>query len=281
MRAILAAAFLLLSNTTHAESRIPASDVIQDRYDVVVYGVVEVSNEVVSIQSTTTNLTKRLHLVSIRPYRFLPELSPHYFWAFTYSAYVSADVSSLIHRDIKDYTSSPRFWGIRRTLVFGEIAEPIVIRGDETLEKLEAKILNDLKDSSRVRPLDLRQLEKKLSLAYTAKGDITFTNHSSNAVWLHEVSGEYLSTGKSDFTYYITGLRQGSWVNFGYGLSGPDGDNYAKFNLTRRIEPGASVTWKRDIPKDAGYEGFRVEITVYPDEARLNGLQVVSDIVRP
>lgn len=273
---------LVILPPAFADSPIPATEVIKDRYDVVVYGVADTTpKDEVTISHTGTTRSTKLHLLSVRPYRYLPDISPRYFWAFNYQAYVTDDIYAVITKTGGDFATKPRFWGIRRTLVFGDITEPISTKWDNDMERLESAITEDLKDPTRVRPLDLSHLKDKLSLRFTETGQIQFANRSEFSVWLHEVAGEYLSTGKSDFCYYITGFKSGQWVNFFYGLSGPSGEAYAKFNLSRRIRPGESVSWERKLPEEKGYEGFRVEVTVYPDESRNNGIEITSNKVSP
>lgn len=280
MKYAICIAALGMISAAGGDSPISASEVIKDRYDVVVYGVVDPTlKDLVTIDHSATTLVTKMHLISVRPYRFLPDISPRYYWSFNYPAYLSEQLHAEITKQGGDFTTKPRFWGIRRTLVFGDIAEPISTKWDEDMKRLESAISKDFEDPTRVRPLDLSPLKEKVSLSFNRAGEIKFTNQSEFSVWLHEVSGEYLSTGKSDFCYYITGLQDGKWMNFFYGLSGPSGEAYEKFNLSRRIRPGESVSWHRKLPDEKGYEGFRVEVTVYPDESRNNGIEITSNKV--
>ncbi len=282
MKSIAYIVALISLSPAFANDPLPASEVIKDRYDVVVYGVADTTpKDEVTISHTATTRSTKLHLLSVRPYRFLPNVSPHYYWAFNYSAYVSEDLYAMITNPSQEFATKPRFWGIRRTLVFGDVAEPISINWDKDMERLESAIAEDLKDTTRVRPLDLGLLKDKLALHYAETGHIQFANNSDYSVWLSEVSGEYLSTGKSDFCYDITGLQDGHWIDFGYGLSALSGEPYTKFNLSRRIRPGESVSWERKLPEEKGYESFRVGVTVYPDESRTNGIKITSNKVSP
>lgn len=278
MRATLILAFILYFGcSVHATSYIPTSEYIKSTCDVVVYGVADFThNKIIEIVDQQENLTKKLHQIVVKPYRFMPEFSPQYFWAYSYRFYLPESTYKSIKENQVEYTTIPRFWGIRRTFLFGNLGEPLSVQADPEFAKVESDLIEKFKDPMRMRPLDLEPLKKDFVMTADKSGGVTLTNNSRYRVYIHYVSGEYLASKKDSVSYRVSGHNDNGWIDTGYGLSGPYGAQYKKYNIPKPLEPGETIAFHARYPETNEYDSFQVNMFVYPDETFTNETAIVS-----
>lgn len=280
MKQMLLVVLLLMASRAAGEDPMSGMQIIRTSMDEVVYGTLKTFPDKEITIRTSFEKHESVHRyfrVEISPWEYLPGLSIRFSGRKHYIAYVNSDY----WQKKDDYSSAPRFWGLRDEVIIGTMAREIrLIQGlDGELRELKEQIDHKYEDKTLIRPLSMDGMKDSLTAkVIKEEGQLLLEvrNGSDYRVWYKKVSGERLNPKVDSYTFGIDGQEaDDDWDWHAGGLSGSGLEK--QFLIPVEIKPKASLRFPISVTQPQNYKRFRARATFYPSSELINGGDVFSE----